>query len=750
MMGKDTNRENAKEQARLWGDDFAWEVIDNLGQGVTIVDADGRFAYVNKAYAQMVGRSPESLVGLTPFDITHPEDHEKLRQAWQQRLSGTRSAYEARLVRPDGTQVYARITGTPHWKADRVVGAYTVITDLTEYKRVEKALTQSAESYRNTLDNMLEGCQIIGFDWRYLYVNKTVVLQGQQTEAGLIGRTMMEVYPGIEQTELFTVLKRCMNERVAAQMENEFVFPNGSRGWFELSIQPVPQGIFILSFDITQRKRVEEALRQSQAQLQHIIDSVPEGMLLLAADSSIQLANPVADSYLAILAPDRENGRLTRLGNRPLYELLTSPPKGLWHEITTDTFAFEAITRPVEAGPENAGWVLVLRDVTQEREIQKRAQRQERLAAIGQLAAGIAHDFNNIMAVIVLYAQLTARSVKMPSRAQERVNTIEQQAKRATELIQQILDFSRQSVLERQPLDLLPFMKELVKLLDRTLPEHIQIELAHNQDAYMIQADPSRIQQVMMNLAVNARDAMPEGGQLKIRLAQLHTEKPRLLSVREMPPGNWIQIDVADSGSGIDQEVLHQIFEPFFTTKQVGQGTGLGLAQVYGIVQQHEGYIDVATQVGQGTTFTVYFPVLATGESTAVTFDEALLQPGQGQTVLLVEDDPATRQALVGSLAFLHYEVLEAANGREALTILAARANDIDLVLSDAVMPEMGGVALLHAMKQQNLAIPVVLLTGHPLSRELENLRSLGLAGWLPKPPDLVNLSQLLAQVLAA
>jgi PAS domain S-box-containing protein len=612
-----------------------------------------------------------------------------------------------------------------------------------------RLLDESDKRYRTTLDNMLEGCQIIGFDWRYLYVNKAVALQGKQTKEDLLGRTMMEVYPGIEQSDLFTVLRRCMQERVAEQMENEFFFPDGSKGWFELSIQPVPEGIFILSYDITEHKEAETALRQSKTELQHIIDSVPEGVLLLTTDGSVRLTNPVADRFLKILAPDWEDGRLTYLGNWPLNELLTSPPKGLWHEISVEQHAFEAIARPVEHGPENSGWVLVLRDVTQEREIQRRAQQQDRLAAVGQLAAGIAHDFNNIMAVITLYAQLLSRKVPMPPDAQEKLSTIEQQAHRATDLIQQILDFSRQSVLDRQPLDLLPFMKELVKLLERTLPEHIQLRLVYSEAEYLIQADPSRIQQVMMNLAVNARDAMPTGGRLRMSLATVQTEKSKPLPVGYMPPGKWIQIEVKDSGSGIPPQALPQIFEPFFTTKEVGRGTGLGLAQVYGIIQQHEGYIDVVTRVRQGTTFSLYFPALAAGEKVAVTPEGTSLQEGQGQLVLVVEDNPAIRQALVGSLGFMNYEVIEAINGREALTILETRASDIDLVLSDVVMPEMGGIALLHAMRQRKLEIPVVLLTGHPLSREMENLQALGLAGWLPKPPTLVNLSKLLAQVLA-
>jgi CheY-like chemotaxis protein len=221
------------------------------------------------------------------------------------------------------------------------------------------------------------------------------------------------------------------------------------------------------------------------------------------------------------------------------------------------------------------------------------------------------------------------------------------------------------------------------------------------------------------------------------------------MPVQDLPPGDWIQIMVADSGEGIPAESLSHIFEPFFTTKEAGEGNGLGLAQVYGIIQQHEGYIDVKTEVGQGTTFFLYFAALHIGSNTMDTSEKIRLQSGQGQKILLVEDNIATREALQDRLAQLNYEVLAVTNGREALAMLTTKATDIDLVLSDVVMPEMGGIALFYAMQERNLTMPVVLLTGHPLSKEMENLHALGLSGWLLKPPGLASLSNLLATLLA-
>ncbi len=673
----------------------------------------------------------------------------ELRRSGYELASGTVGEDVVIAAMQEGTAVYLL--------KDRPSQLGTAVTRVLGEKhlRTEAVLKENEQRFRVLTEHAPDGIVIYGLGGQIEYSSPATSRILGYLPDEIVNTDPAQITHPEDRPGLLLVLDELLQRPgKTVTTQHRMQHKDGSWRWIESNVSnfsdiPGIKGLVFNYRDITARKKAEAALRQSETQLKCVIDTVPEGILLLAADGSVRLANPMAEKFLTLLAPEWRNGRLIHLGNRPLNELLTSPPRGLWHEIAIDDYVFEAITRPVEDSPDNAGWVLVLRDITQERDIQQRAQQQERLAAVGQLAAGIAHDFNNILAVITLYAQLISRTVETTPQIQERLRTIEQQAKRAADLIQQILDFSRQSVLERRPLDLLPFMKEVVQLLDRTLLKNIQIEMTFAGEEFLIQADPSCIQQMMMNLAVNARDAMPEGGRLQIRLAHVQTEKHQTLSVQDMPPGDWVQVQVADSGSGISPEVLPQIFEPFFTTKEVGQGTGLGLAQVYGIVQQHEGYIDVATKVGQGTTFTLYFPTLDTGESVAVTHDNASLQKGQGQTVLVVEDHAATRQALTDSLVSLNYEVIEAANGREALTILETRVTEIDLVLSDVVMPGMGGIALLHAMKQQNLTVPMVFLTGHPLSEALEDLRTLGLAGWLPKPPDMVNLSLLLVKVLS-
>ncbi len=636
----------------------------------------------------------------------------------------------------------------------------TTLGYLLTRKRAEDERRATNVRFRTFVDHATDAFYLHDADGIIVDVNNHACLSLGYSREELIGTSPFTFDVGAERSVMDKIRER-LDSGELISLDTIHSRKDGSVFPVELRIRPFWQGGHRMSVslarDITERKRAQEAqeqllvqIREHAQQVQNIMDTVPEGVVLLSKDQFVTLTNRVARQYLGLLAPSWENNRLDTLGPFSLNEILTSPPKGLWHEIVMHNLVFEAIARPVENSPHNAGWVLVLRDVTQERDIQNRVQRQDRLAAVGQLAAGIAHDFNNILTVIRLYTQLIARTVDVPGHAAERLHTIEQQTDRATDLIQQILDFSRQSVLERQSLDLLPFMRRLVKLLDRTLPENISVVLNHVDDGFLIRADPSRIQQMLMNLAVNARDAMPDGGQLQVSLTHVQTAVAQALSMNDLPPGSWVVLAVTDSGTGIAPEVVAHMFEPFFTTKQVGVGTGLGLAQVYGIVEQHEGYIDLVTAVGQGTTFQLYFPALDASESPTDTPDKSRLKLGQGQTILLVEDNHSTREALIGSLALLNYQVVAATNGRSALTLLATQQAEIDLVLSDVVMPEMGGVALFHALREQGLAIPVVLLTGHSLSSEMENLLLLGLAGWMPKPPDLAVLSHLLADVLAA
>jgi signal transduction histidine kinase len=378
------------------------------------------------------------------------------------------------------------------------------------------------------------------------------------------------------------------------------------------------------------------------------------------------------------------------------------------------------------------------------KDVQKRVIRQERLAAIGQLATGMAHDFNNMLSIISLHSEIMLHRGQLSEPDASGVQVIIHQVQQANQLIQQILDFARRTNLERRATDLVQTLQEIVSLLKRTLPKTVQLSLEIAPDEYVVDVDRMRIEQVVMNLALNARDAMPNGGNLSIKLERSYLFPGNgLTKLREITEGDWIVITVTDDGMGVADDVYPHLFEPFFTTKPPGKGTGLGLAQVYGIVKQHEGHIDVHSQVGHGTTFTIFLPATSSAPIEETRTTPEAIPLGQGEVILVVEDDQETRKAVLTSLEILNYRPLTAANGKMALTFWEQHP-EVALVLSDVYMPEMGGIDLAEALS--SFSVPVILMTGQ-VAEDLQRLKSEGkIVDWLVKP---LNLN-LLAEAIAA
>ncbi len=401
------------------------------------------------------------------------------------------------------------------------------------------------------------------------------------------------------------------------------------------------------------------------------------------------------------------------------------------------------VEQTLQVNEERLKKTLVELETTQQQVLQ-----QERLAAVGQLAAGIAHDFNNILTCIIGFAELLQVDSASPETMQLDLARIIEQGQRGANLVRQILDFSRRSIRQTQSLNLVPFVKESVRFLRRTFPENIRISLETELTELYVWADPVQLHQILTNLTLNARDAMPNGGWLKFCLSRLILDPGQTPPCPGLTPGQWAVCSMADTGTGISADVLPRIFEPFFTTKDPEAGTGLGLAQVYGIVQQHRGYIDVVSRLGEGTTFSIYLPLQAVQRS-AVERKPAEIPRGHGETVLLVEDEPEVVVAGQTMLEYLDYEVLTASNGEKALQLFADHAEEIDLVLSDVVMPGMDGISLFQILQDRNPKLKVMLMSGYPLvEEEPRELLKRGLVSWMPKPLTLTAVAQAVYQAL--
>ncbi|MCD6401119.1 MAG: GAF domain-containing protein [Anaerolineales bacterium] len=495
--------------------------------------------------------------------------------------------------------------------------------------------------------------------------------------------------------------------------------------------------------------RLVDMLAAEQYRLESLIERLPIGILLLDQNYRLQIANPLGNEFMSLLTYAKIGDVIYQLGKYPITQLVAKHNDPLPVEITIERpqkRTFETQIHPLDN--DRKQWVLLMRDVTQERKIQDHIQKQDRLATVGQLAAGIAHDFNNIMATITVYIDLLKMDANLTSESEERIETIQQQVQRASSLIRQILDFSRRSVMEPSPLDLLPFIKEIKEILDRTLPETIRVELSYEYDQYLVTADPTRLQQVFMNLAVNARDAMEKSGTLRFELAHVKFRKDDIPPSPDITPGEWIRISVSDTGRGIPPELTSRIFEPFFTTKPVDKGTGLGLAQVYGIIKQHDGVITFDTQVGRGTTFHIFLPKLR-GSSTPKKYISSLGDmDGKGKMVLIVEDDASTRKALRTLLEAQHYNVILALNGKVALDQLERYNKSIFLIISDLVMPQMDGIDLYNQIKERWRDTKILFVTGHPLGKDAQALLEKGRVHWLQKPFTIDDFNAVLQTIV--
>jgi PAS domain S-box-containing protein len=548
----------------------------------------------------------------------------------------------------------------------------------------------------------------------------------------------------------------------SASVELEVINADGNLVWTEVRTSFIRDddgeitGVLGVARDVSARRQAEEErgellakIRDQANHTQQIIDTVPEGMVLLGGDQKVVSANRLGREYLGLLSDADVGDTLVQFGGTEFSSLLNPPQDQSWQEVSQGGEIFEIVVEPMVSGDQPFGWVMVIREVTQERESRRIIQRQEKLASLGQLAAGISHDFNNILTVIMLYSNmLMAEASDQSPKTLERIAIIHEQASRGADLVVQILDFSRTSFMELKPFNLKDFMNQQVILLERTLPESIHIEWQEGEDECLVIADSSRLQQVMLNLALNARDAMPDGGELIIELdaAPIATG-----DLETLPPGasteNWARITIKDTGSGMPEEALSHIFEPFYTTKEPGKGTGLGLAQVWGIIRQHSGRIEVDSIVGQGTTFRVYLPMMNIGEPGEIFEDEEYLTGG-GEVILVVEDESTVREALVEIIQVLGYSTLTAIDGNEALATLADQGDSIYLVLSDLVMPEMDGKELLREMEGRGLNIPCIILSGHPMTDEVDREDFKALVGWVLKPPDVQKLARTISRVL--
>jgi len=475
----------------------------------------------------------------------------------------------------------------------------------------------------------------------------------------------------------------------------------------------------------SERREAEEALRRSEERHRLLFEHIADVILVLDGDGVIRFVSESARDVLGC-GPEELVGRAALDLIHPddvkqAYSLIEPDEQGAAFESLEVRMShgdgswklMECALRNLLLMEDVAGLVVTCRDITERKRLETEILQAQKLESVGRLAGGIAHDFNNLLTAVMGHANLLLMDDRLTEAQRSEITGIERVVERAAGLTRQMLAFGRRQVLDMRPLDLNSVVSNLVPILVSALTEKIEIETDLGVDLGTIHGDVGRLEQVLMNLAVNARDAMPDGGRLRINTYNIDLDEHYSDVHPVVEPGPFVALVVSDTGSGMDRETRDHIFEPFFTTKEPGRGTGLGLATVYGIVKQSGGFIWVYSEVGMGTTFKIYLPRVDSAPEALSSEVDPVPPPGGNETVLLVEDDETVRQLAARVLRGRGYDVLEAKNGDEALRWLSDPERTIDALLTDAVLPGLGGRELARQATALRPDLPVLFVSGY-------------------------------------
>lgn len=577
-----------------------------------------------------------------------------------------------------------------------------------------------------------------------LFVNKAYeALFGYTREDLADGGPALAVHPECRELIRQRIAGRLSGEDVPARYQTRALTKQGVEKWVDVNASAVVwegKPASIATFvDITEQVRLTEALRESEGKLRFIIEHSNNLFYSHTPDHVLTYLSPQTRKFFDC-EPEEALVRWTEFmtdnpGNKtglertqaaidtgeaqPPYqlELVGRAGRKVWVEVSEN---------PVVEGGKTVAVVGALRDITREKQMEEQLLHAQRMEALGRMAGGIAHDFSNLLTAIIGSAQMLQRDDAPPAKDSFEITTIERAAKRGAELIRALLAFARRQVLQPVELNIDDLVAESLPILRRVISENIEIVHRPCHDLHLTRADRTQIVQILMNLCVNARDAMPEGGSIQIETSNLRTDGRYVSANPWASVGRFVNLTVRDNGCGIDPAVLPHIFEPFYTTKPETKGSGLGLATVYGIVSQHGGFVHAESHAGVGTTISIFLPA-ANGIASAVQTKEATNADEHGdETILLVEDEEQVRSTLAQSLTGLGYTIIEASNGLEALDALRREGARIDLVLTDMVMPGMGGRELLSEARAVSPGMPFLFTSGYSDTSTADEAQSNG------------------------
>ena len=746
-------------------------VSDSAREGMLVTEGETRVIYANESYMALAGaQDPANLRTVERLFSGTPEVSEAVYRLAQAAREGKSASEELRLSPPltgEADVGWYRIRVRPLERFAQKRATLWQVADVTRERERHENVFQELQHAIDFLDHAPAGFFSCDTKGAITYLNNTLAgwLDYDLAQVGSGGLTLSNLVagdgsalisaisggPGAVRTEQFDVdLKRRNGQSLPVRLIHRVAFGQDSS----------PGASRTLVLNRAPGEEPSENLRAAEVRFARFFNQTPMAIAAVDRDGRILRANPA----FARLVPDAlkttpsDSGRpfsanVVERDRSALDKAFAEATAGRTDIAPVDaelvgatpTRSARFFMSPAEDGGEGTVATIFALDTSEQRSLQERLAQSTKMEAIGQLAGGVAHDFNNVLTAIIGYSDLLLANHRPTDPAFQDIMQIKQNANRAAGLVRQLLAFSRRQTLRPQVLQLSDVLSELQMLLRRLVGEKIEVDVKHGRDLWLVKADINQFEQVVVNLVVNARDAMPDGGAIHLRTLNVSTADCARFNEPLLTPADYVVIEVEDTGTGIPDDVKERIFEPFFTTKEVGKGTGLGLSMVYGIVKQTGGWIFCDSTPGKGTTFRIFLPRHIQEEKPAEAKEEATKAPaadltGNG-TVLLVEDEEAVRAFGARALTSRGYTVFEAGSGLEALEVVEEQGGDnIDLIVSDVVMPEMDGPTMFGELRKRGIKVKVIFVSGYAEDAFQKNLPAGEEFGFLPKPFTLKQL----------
>lgn len=720
---------------------------------IILTDKNGKIEWVNQAFTKLTGYISEEVLG-KKLNILKSgfQDDEFYKNLWQTILDGRVWKGEFANRRKDGTIYFEESTITPVKNDKNQIAHFIAVKqDITERKQAEEKLLASEERFRSFFEADLTGDFISTPSGKILICNEAfATIFGFKDVDDAIATDATELYENIsERSELFKLLKEkkvLKNFRLKLKRKDGKVINilENVVGEFDNNGDLIQIKGFII--DETERVQAEEIIYRSEERYRTIVNTSSDVIAQISVDGIITSLNPsferitgwssdewIGKNFIELVYFDDVQSTSDWLTNAfngeslQLYNLRLRTKSGIF-------INFEINVTPQILNGQVIGLLASARDTTTREKLEEQMRQVQKMESLGALAGGIAHDFNNLLSIILGHISIIEKNISDPARLNASIDAITNAVKRGTGLLRQLLMFSRKSEVHFETVQLNDVLNEFLKMFLGTFPKIISMNVDLNKKLPLVKADVNQLHQIFLNLCVNARDAMPNSGTLSVRTEVVDNAvvRKKFGDAKDTP---YICVSVADTGSGMSEAIKQKIFEPFFTTKGKDKGTGLGLSVVYGSVKSHNGYIDVESTVGEGTTFYVYLPALSNGEKVnPVIQDETTNIAGGDETILVVEDEEMILDILTNILESKGYKVLTARDGYEALQVYFEKKNEIALVISDLGLPKLNGADLLKKLKIINPLIKVIIASGHIETDTQSEMQKYGNIIFIQKP----------------